>query len=114
MNKEIYCNPGDANLKPDDVFGYQEAWAEYRYIPNRVSGYFAPNSSNTLASWNYSQVYSSQPKLSASWLIQGSEELKRTLVVQSDSAQFLADILFTGSMTRPMPVYSIPGLMDHH
>ena len=116
LNKEIYLtDTTENNVNPDDVFGYQEAWAEYRYTPDRVSGYFAPGITGTLDSWHYGDLYTSTPHLSSQWLAQGPNEVDRTISVTSATThQFIADFYFHGSMTRPMPVYSVPGLVDHN
>ena len=111
LNKEIYC--GDSTER-DNVFGYQEAWADYRYKPNRVMGEMRPGVPNTLASWTLSDYYSQQPILSESWIKEDKMPVDRAIAVQSEVAdQFLFDILVNNKATRPMPLYSIPGLVDH-
>lgn len=117
-NKEIYAGlqGGTAadNIN-DKVFGYQEAWAEYRYKPSIVTGYICSDSGAPLDNWTYAQNYNSWPTLSQEWLKQGTSEINRTLAVGSNvSHQFIADFNFDLSCTRPMPLYSIPGLADHH
>ena len=97
------------------VFGYQEAWAEYRYKPNLVSGGFAPNAGDSvLASWTYTNDFSAKPVLNASFIKQPRSQIDNTLVVTNADYQFLADFYFNLKCTRPMPLYSIPGLIDHH
>ena len=112
-NKEIFIPGTLESVDPDDVFGYQEAWAEYRYTPDRVSGRFSPDSSQSLISWTYADKYTQTPALSSSWVAQGYSEVARTLAV-NNQPQFIADFYFHGKAVRPMPVFSIPGLMDHH
>ena len=103
----------DPNSTP--IFGYQEAWAEYRYKPDRVSGEMRPGISNTLASWHLSDYYTSSPSLSDSWIREDKTNVDRVLAVQSSAAnQVFADFYFKCIATRPMPMYSIPGLIDHH
>ena len=107
--KEIYCDSGNASSANDEVFGYQEAWSEYRMKPNRVSGLFRSNAVGTLDSWHYADNYSKRPYLSDEWMKEGKAEIQRTLAVQ-DEPQFIADFLIKNETTRPMPLYSVPGL----
>ena len=107
--KEIYCDSGNASSANEEVFGYQEAWSEYRMKPNRVSGLFRSNAVGTLDSWHYADNYSKRPYLSDEWMKEGKTEIQRTLAVQ-DEPQFIADFLIKNETTRPMPLYSVPGL----
>nr|WNN13353.1 MAG: major capsid protein [Gokushovirinae sp.] len=112
LNKEIYAQ---GNATDDEAFGYQEAWAEYRYKPSRVSGAMRSNYQTTLDAWHYADKYSRQPILSSEWIDETSANIDRTLAVQSKTEdQFIADFYFACEATRPMPLYSIPGLIDHH
>ena len=99
-----------------DVFGYQEAWASpYRYSPDRVSGEMRPGISNSLASWHLSDYYQAQPELSDSWIREDKTNIDRVLAVTSSvSNQIFADFYIKATVTRAMPMYSIPGLIDHH
>lgn len=110
LNKEIYFQ---GNAKDDEAFGYQEAWADYRYKPSRVSGKFRSNAPGTLDSWHYAQNYEALPTLTSDWMHAGNAELKRTFSVQ-DEPNFIGDFYFMCKTTRAMPVFSIPGLIDHH
>lgn len=110
LNKEIYAQ---GNAKDDEAFGYQEAWADYRYKPSKVTGLFRSNAQQSLDAWHYAQDYNALPTLSTAWMEQGEAEMKRTLAVQSQP-DFIADFYFMNKTTRCMPVYSIPGLIDHH
>lgn len=110
LNKEIYAQ---GNAKDDEAFGYQEAWADYRYKPSKVTGLFRSNAQQSLDAWHYAQDYDALPTLSTNWMEQGEAEMKRTLAVQSQP-DFIADFYFMNKTTRCMPVYSIPGLIDHH
>lgn len=110
LNKEIYAQ---GNAKDDEAFGYQEAWADYRYKPSKVTGLFRSNAQQSLDAWHYAQDYDTLPTLSTTWMEQGEAEMKRTLAVQSQP-DFIADFYFINKTTRCMPVYSIPGLIDHH
>lgn len=112
LNKEIYAQ---GTATDDEAFGYQEAWAEYRYKPSRVSGAMRSNYKTTLDAWHYADKYASQPILSNDWIDETSANIDRTLAVQSATEdQFIADFYFACEATRPMPLYSIPGLIDHH
>ncbi len=112
LNKEIYAQGTAAD---NEAFGYQEAWAEYRYKPSRVSGAMRSNYQTTLDAWHYADKYTKQPILSSEWIDETSANIDRTLAVQSATEdQFIADFYFACEATRPMPLYSIPGLIDHH
>ena len=106
--REIYASSETAEVE-EDVFGYQEAWAEYRMKPNRVCGKFRSNAQGTLDSWHYGDNYESRPFLSDEWIKEGKNEIQRTLAVQNEP-QFIADIMVKNTTTRPMPLYSVPGL----
>ena len=110
LNKEIYAQ---GNAKDDEAFGYQEAWADYRYKPSKVTGLFRSNAQQSLDAWHYAQDYDALPTLSTEWMEQNDTEMKRTLAVQNQP-DFIADFYFMNKTTRCMPVYSIPGLIDHH
>lgn len=110
LNKEIYAQGSSVD---EEAFGYQEAWADYRYKPSKVTGLFRSNAQQSLDAWHYAQDYSALPTLSTAWMEQGDDEMKRTLA-RSDQPDFIADFYFMNKTTRCMPVYSIPGLIDHH
>lgn len=114
LNKEIYLT---ATSTDNEVFGYQEAWAEYRYRPSYVTGAFRSNySGGSLDSWHYADDYDSLPYLSSGWIEEPYQNVERTLAVQSAAErheQILLDMYFNLRCTRPMPVYSVPGLVDH-
>lgn len=95
--------------KDEETFGYQEAWADYRMKPNRVSGKMRSNASGTLDFWHYADNYKEVPTLSQGWMMEGKEEMARTLIVQNEP-QFLAAIRVANKTTRCMPLYSVPGL----
>ena len=108
LNKEIYCQGTEED---DEVFGYQEAWADYRYHPNIATGEMRSQYAQTLDAWHYGDYYEELPKLSSSWIQEGTENIDRTLAVQSENShQFIADFYFDQTWTRPMPIYSVPGL----
>lgn len=118
LNKEIYAQnetttDDQGRIVNEQVFGYQEAWAEYRYKPSRVSGLMRPNANNNLAIWNYTDKYDSLPQLSSEWIDETEANVARTLAVQNEP-QFLSDFYVPTIWTRVMPMYSVPGLLDHH
>lgn len=111
--REIDFADAASGLTPN-VFGYQEAWASYRYAINRVAGEMRPYVANGLSSWSFADVYTQSPVLSASWIKEDKSNIDRTLAVTSlVSNQFWADFYIKGLVTRPMPLYSVPGLVDH-
>lgn len=108
LNQEIY-----AQGKPQDeeVFGYQEAWADYRYRTNMVTSEMRSTYAQTLDAWHYADKYGALPTLSSSWIKEGTENIDRTLAVQSsNSHQFICNFYYEQAWTRPMPVYSVPGI----
>jgi hypothetical protein len=112
LNKEIYAQ---GNEKDDEVFGYQEAWADYRYKPSRVTGEMRSSAPTSLDVWHLADEYTQLPTLSDSWIREDKSNVDRVLAVTSSvSNQMFADIYVQCEATRPMPVYSIPGLIDHH
>lgn len=113
-NREIYLHPANQDLD-DQVFGYNEAWADYRYKPSRVAGEMRSGLNRSLDMWHLADDYSSMPKLGSSWIQEDSTNIDRVLAVSSDvSNQFFCDFYIQNYCTRPMPLYSIPGLIDHH
>jgi hypothetical protein len=93
----------------EETFGYQEAWADYRMKPNRVSGLMRSNAEGTLDFWHYADNYSTVPTLSQEWMAEGKTEIARTLIVQNEP-QFFGAIRVANKTTRRMPLYSVPGL----
>lgn len=107
LNQEIYAQ-GTAQDK--EVFGYQEAWADYRYRTNMVTSEMRSQYEQTLDAWHYADKYDEMPKLSSNWVTEG-KNIDRTLAVQSsNSHQFICNYYFDQTWTRPLPIYSIPGL----
>jgi len=111
LNSEIYA---DGSATDSNVFGYQERWAEYRYNPSMITGLFRSTAAGTLDGWHLAQRFSSVPTLNSTF-IQDTPPLSRVLAVgtSANGAQFLADLFFDAKVTRPMPLYSVPGLVDH-
>lgn len=108
LNKEIYAQ-GTAD--DDKVFGYQERYAEYRYYPGQITGKFRSTDPQPLDSWHLAQKFSSLPTLSSQF-IEDDPPVARVVAVQ-DEPQFLFDSYIRLKCARPMPVYSVPGLVDH-
>ena len=108
LNQEIYAQ---GNEKDEEVFGYQEAWADYKYRTNEVTCEMRSNFAQTLDAWHYADKYTSLPTLSDTWIKEGKENIDRTIAVQSaNSHQFICNFYFEQTWTRAMPVYNIPGL----
>lgn len=111
-NREIYAVGTSSD---DGVFGYQEAWADYRYKPNRVCAEMRSTSKKSLDAWHLADDYDALPKLSPEWIREDKTNVDRALAVTSRTAnQFFGDFYIKNLCTRPMPVFSIPGLIDHH
>lgn len=116
LNREIFFTGGKGDL---EAFGYQEAWADYRYGLSHVSGGMrskfenSPEEFTSLDVWHYADNYSSLPSLSADWLIEDPALIQRTLAVDAIGQQFIADFWFSSKWTRVMPLASVPGLIDH-
>lgn len=112
--KEIYTRglaSGDST-----VFGYQERWAEYRYTPNEICGLFRSTTANNIDIWHYAEQFGTAPQLNNAFITDPSyTTLSRSLAVDDLALgqQILLDILFKNYATRPMPTYSVPGLIDH-
>lgn len=108
LNKEIYAQGNDADSQ---VFGYQERWAEMRYRPNQITGKFRSILADSLDFWHFAQDFSSLPGLNETF-INADYPIKRALAVQ-DEPEFIVDIGVESYDARPLPVYSVPGLVDH-
>ncbi|WNK14678.1 MAG: major capsid protein [Microvirus sp.] len=111
LNKEIYVR-GDANDAL--VFGYQERWAEYRYNPAMITGLFRSTSAGTIDPWHLAQKFTALPALNSTF-IQETPPFSRALAVGSgaNGQQLIADMFFNVKAARPLPMYSVPGLIDH-
>lgn len=107
-NREIYAQ---GTAEDNEIFGYQEAWADYRYKPSYVTGEMRSNHETSLDAWHYADDYSELPRLSAEWIQEGTQNIDRTIAVTSNvSHQFLCDFYFSEDWYREMPIYSIPGV----
>lgn len=110
-NKEIYAQGSVDPVADEAVFGYQERWAEYRYKPSQISGQFRSTYSSSLDTWHLAQEFTSLPVLNDTF-IQENPPISRVIAVPSQPA-FLFDAYFKLNCARPMPMYSVPGLIDH-
>ena len=107
-NREIYAQ---GTAEDNEIFGYQEAWADYRYKPSYITGEMRSNYQTSLDAWHYADDYEKLPRLSAEWIQEGTQNIDRTIAVTSaKSHQFLCDFYFTEDWYREMPIYSIPGI----
>lgn len=112
LNKEIFVTGTD---KDNETFGFQERWAEYRYLPDLVTGAFRPDYAQSLDNWIYTDDYENTPVLSQEWIEETPVNMDRTLAVQSSQEdQFIANFMIKIDATRPLPRYSVPGLIDHY
>ena len=110
---ELFARKLSATDTDRAVFGYNEAWAHYRFKHSRVTGSFAPASGDTtFAAWSYAEGFSSAPTLNYDFKRENSSKVDKTLVASTDD-QYAIDLYFDLNCVRVMPVYSIPGLMDH-
>jgi hypothetical protein len=108
LNKEIYL---DGSANDENVFGYQERWAEYRYKPSLITGKLRSNDALTLDAWHLSQEFGSLPALNQTF-IEETPPMDRVVAVTTEP-DFLMDCYFNLQCARPMPLYSVPGLIDH-
>jgi len=113
LNREIYANLADGTgaAQKDGIFGYQERYAEYRYKPSMVTGQFRSNATTPLDMWHLAYNFSSQPLLNGAFIAE-DPPIDRVIAVPSEP-HFIFDSFFRLNCARPMPVYSVPGLIDH-
>lgn len=111
-NHEIYAQ---GNNQDWETFGFKEPWAEYRTQPNRISGHLRPQSNTPIDFLHYGIKFANLPILDENFINEPTEIVDRTIAQTSNiQQQYLADFLIENNATRPLPVYSIPGLIDHH
>lgn len=108
LNKEIYAQGTAAD---DEVFGYQERYAEYRYFPSQITGKLRSTYAQSLDVWHLAQKFDNLPTLSSEF-IEDKPPIKRVVAVQNEP-QFIVDCWFNLKCVREMPVYGVPGLVDH-
>ena len=112
LNKEIYVTGN--STQDNSVFGYQERWAEYRYNPSRISSLFRSTAAGTIDGWHLAQKFTALPTLNTTF-IQDTPPVSRVVAVgaAANGQQFIFDSFFDVKKARPMPLYSVPGLIDH-
>ena len=110
---ELYFD--DTNTTNESVFGYQEAWAHYRYQPTTIHGSLAPNAKDkSFTAWTYTNNFTTAPTLNANFMTQTAGNVAQTLVYENTNQQYILDIWHNIKATRAIPIFSIPGLIDHH
>ena len=112
-NYEIFA---DGSANDNLVFGYQERWAEYRYNPSQITGLMKPTSAGNISYWHSSQQFGALPTLNATFIQDDSvSTLVRNFAGGGATAnqQVIMDSVFDFHVARPMPMYSVPGLVDH-
>lgn len=111
LNREIYVQGTAADT---DVFGYQERWAEYRHNPSSISGLFRSTAAGTIDPWHLSQKFTALPTLNSTF-IEDRPPVDRMVAVgaAANGQQFIMDCFFDTMAARPLPMYSVPGLIDH-
>ena len=111
LNKEIFC---DGSANDTAAFGYQERWAEYRYLPSLITGLFKSTSAGTIDGWHLAQKFTALPTLNTTF-IQDTPPMSRIVAVgaSANGQQFILDSLINIRTVRPMPLYSVPGMIDH-
>jgi hypothetical protein len=112
LNSEIYC---DGTANDDLVFGYQERYAEYRYKPSQISGLFQSATTGSLDSWHLSQEFASLPTLGQSFIEEdgGANSVWDRVVQVPSEPHFIVDTYANLLCARPMPVFGVPGMIDH-
>lgn len=110
LNKEIYCDGSSAD---NNVFGYQERFGEMRYHPSQITGLFRSTAASTLDLWHLAQKFTTLPTLNQTF-IEENPPVDRVIAVPSSTGkQLLMDTLFEVTAVRPLPMYGVPGLVDH-
>lgn len=109
-NREIYYQNTSAD---DDIFGYQERYAEYRYKPSRLSNLFRVDHASSLSSWHLSEDFSTLPTLGDSFIQSNTGAPLDRAIAVSAQPHFIADFYFDMRCARPMPLFGVPGLLDH-
>lgn len=111
LNKEIYC---DGSAADANVFAYQERWSDLRYHPSKITGLYRSRSAGTIDIWHLAQNFATLPTLNATF-IEETVPLDRIIAVGAgaNGKQLLGDFYFNIRKARPMPLYSVPGMIDH-
>lgn len=111
LTKELFY---DGTQTSNDVFGFQEAWSSYRFLPGYNSGLLNPTRTGSLDYWTLADKYATAPTLSASFLKEDRSNLARALVTGVTGPDFIGSFFIKDTVVNPMPLYSIPGFADHH
>jgi len=109
LNKEIYA---DGSANDALTFGYQERWGDYRYHPSLVTGFFNSTRTTPLDAWHLAEKFTSLPALNSTF-IQQNTPVARVSAAPVTGTHFIFDSFFSVKCTRPMPLYSVPGMIDH-
>lgn len=112
-DQEVLRYELSAKATTDDVLGYQEAWAEYRYRPSRVSADLNPGITGSQPYWTLADNYAAVPQLGPTWIQEDRDNVARALSTGQNGPDFLCDWFYEDHAARLMPLYSIPGLIDH-
>lgn len=107
-NREIFASYN--NTSDTGVFGYQEAWAEYRFKPNIATGFFAPTAPANISSYSYVNNFANLPTLNGSFIKFDTDRVSQTFALEDPTYQYICDFYFENKTTRVMPMYSVPGL----
>lgn len=107
----LYFDGTTSNI--ESKFGFQEAWSEYRHKKDVVIGALAASNSNSLAYWTLADKYTAAPSLTADFLTEDRDEIARALAGGTSSPDYFVDAYLQRTMVRPMPLFSVPGLIDH-
>jgi len=110
LSKEIYC---DGTSADEDVFGYQERWAEYRYKPSEITGLLRSTDPAPLDVWHLAQHFTTRPTLSDAFIRDTPPVDRIVATTEQTGQQFVLDCFFRNKAARPLPMYSVPGLVDH-
>lgn len=108
LSQELYCDGSSAD---QDVFGYQERWAEYRYNPSQVTGLMRSTAAGTIDAWHLAQRFTTRPTLGSAFIVD-APPISRVVAVDTEP-EFILDAFFDCKVARPMPMYSVPGMVDH-
>ncbi len=112
---EVAVPKSELVVGANGTFGYQEAWYEYRYKQNEIKAFMSPLANDTiLNSYTYGQILSSNPTLNSDFIKESRLSFDKTCISTNSPYQFYGDFYFDLKMTRPLPTYSVPGLIDHY
>lgn len=109
--REIYATSEKSN--DEAVWGYKEAWSEYRMSLNKCSGYMRSGIEGSLNAWTYTDEYTASPNLNSAWLTSQKEIIDRT-ITNPNQHQFIADFFFDDTVYSVVSKDSAPGLIDHY